>query len=99
MSDAGALAIIRDIAQFGPLGVFAALVTFWFRVEGAMKVRSAQELKMYQEIHELHDWHAAKDSDGVPVWYSGNKDLAKAVEKLDTSVNELRVEIARGNGR
>lgn len=49
-----------------------------------------------KKTHDLWDWHAVKDSDGVPLWYV-RRSLEESILKLEASVGSLQLNMTEVN--
>jgi membrane-associated HD superfamily phosphohydrolase len=49
-----------------------------------------------KKTQDLWDWHAVKDSEGVPLWYV-RRSLEESIGKLETSVGNLQLNITQVN--
>ena len=47
-----------------------------------------------RKTQDLHDWHAVKDSDGVPLWYV-RRSLEESISKLEDSVGSLKLNLSQ----
>ena len=62
----------QQLLQLGAGGLFALLVlreVFGFLKERVRYTHNAALEQMAKEVHEMHEWHAVTDEDGVKVWY------------------------------
>jgi len=73
-----------QLLQVGAGGMFALFVlreVFSFLKERLRCQNNTVLDIMAKEIHELHEWHAVTDEDGVKIWYL-RRSLENAIEKL-----------------
>lgn len=78
-----------QLLQVGAGGMFALFVlreVFSFLKE-RMRTQSNTVLDlMAKQIHELHEWHAVTDEDGVKIWYL-RRSLENAIDKLTNNLD------------
>lgn len=73
-----------QLLQVGAGGMFALFVlreVFSFLKERMRTQNNSQLDLIAREVHELHEWHAVTDEDGVKIWYL-RRSLENAIEKL-----------------
>lgn len=86
----------EQLLQVGAGGMFALFVlreVFSFLKERLRCQNNALFELMAKQIHELHEWHAVTDEDGVKIWYL-RRSLENAIEKL-TSNLDLQTQLLR----
>jgi hypothetical protein len=78
-----------QLLQIGAGGLFALLVlreVFGFLKERARTQCNVTLDTMAKEVHEMHEWHAVTDEDGVKIWYL-RRSLENAIEKLTNNLD------------
>jgi hypothetical protein len=78
-----------QLLQVGAGGLFALLVireVFSFLKERVRCSSNTMLEHMAKQIHEMHEWHAVTDEDGVKVWYV-RRSLENALEKLSHTLD------------
>ena len=78
-----------QLLQVGAGGLFALLVireVFSFLKERVRCSGNTMLEHMAKQIHEMHEWHAVTDEDGVKVWYV-RRSLENALEKLSHTLD------------
>lgn len=85
-----------QLLQVGAGGMFALFVlreVFSFLKERLRTQNNTLLDLMAKQIHELHEWHAVTDEDGVKIWYL-RRSLENAIEKL-TSNLDMQTQLLR----
>ena len=85
-----------QLLQVGAGGIFALFVlreVFSFLKERMRSQSSSQMDLIAKEVHELHEWHAVTDEDGVKIWYL-RRSLENAIEKLTNNL-DLQTQLLR----
>lgn len=79
----------QQLLQLGAGGPFALLVlreVFGFLKERVRYTHNAALEQMAKEVHEMHEWHAVTDEDGVKVWYI-RRSLENTLDKLSHTLD------------
>ncbi|MEQ1704400.1 MAG: hypothetical protein ABL867_00335 [Rickettsiales bacterium] len=79
----------QQLLQLGAGGLFALLVlreVFGFLKERVRYTHNAALEQMAKEVHEMHEWHAVTDEDGVKVWYI-RRSLENTLDKLSHTLD------------
>ncbi|MBY0354403.1 MAG: hypothetical protein K2Q12_01585 [Rickettsiales bacterium] len=79
----------QQLLQLGAGGLFALLVlreVFGFLKERVRYTHNAALEQMAKEVHEMHEWHAVTDEDGVKVWYI-RRSLENTLDKLSLTLD------------
>ena len=85
-----------QLLQVGAGGMFALFVlreVFSFLKERMRAQNNTLIDIMAREVHELHEWHAVTDEDGVKIWYL-RRSLENAIEKLTNNL-DLQTQLLR----
>lgn len=78
-----------QLLQVGAGGMFALFVlreVFSFLKERMRTQNNSQLDLIAREVHEMYEWHAVTDEDGVKVWYV-RRSLENALEKLSHTLD------------
>ena len=79
----------QHLLQLGAGGLFALLVlreVFGFLKERVRNTNNTALEQMAKEVHEMHEWHAVTDEDGVKVWYI-RRSLENTLDKLSHTLD------------
>lgn len=79
----------QQLLQLGAGGLFALLVireVFGFLKERVRCNSNVTIEQMAKEVHEMHEWHAVTDEDGVKVWYI-RRSLENTLDKLSHTLD------------
>jgi hypothetical protein len=79
----------QQLLQLGAGGLFALLVlreVFGFLKERVRYTHNTALEQMAKEVHEMHEWHAVTDEDGVKVWYI-RRSLENTLDKLSHTLD------------
>jgi hypothetical protein len=79
----------QQLLQLGAGGLFALLIireVFGFLKERVRCNSNVTIEQMAKEVHEMHEWHAVTDEDGVKVWYI-RRSLEHTLDKLSHTLD------------
>jgi hypothetical protein len=79
----------EQLLQLGAGGMFALFVlreVFSFLKERMRTQNNSLLDTIAKEVHEMHEWHAVTDEDGVKIWYL-RRSLENAIVKLTNNLD------------